>query len=136
MGMDVGGDKKGARADINMTPLIDIVLVLLIIFMVLMPAAMKHHTANVPQKAPDSAAAPPPSDNIIIEYNKDRQISVNAEPISWEALATNLADRLKSKAKKVVFFKIEDDANYGETVKLMDTARGAGAELLGIITPD
>jgi len=61
---------------------------------------------------------------------------VNAEPVAWDALATNLADRLKKKAKKVVFFKIEDDANYGETVKLMDTARGAGATTLGIVTPD
>jgi len=51
MGMDVGGGKKGAHADINMTPLIDIVLVLLIIFMVLVPSLMKHHTANVPKPA-------------------------------------------------------------------------------------
>lgn len=136
MGMNVGGDKKGASADINMTPLIDIVLVLLIIFMVMVPTMMKHHTANVPKKSDAPTQAQNTSSNIIIEYTKDRIISINSEPVAWEALATNLADRLKNKAQKVVFFKIEDDANYGETVKLMDTARGAGATTLGIVTPD
>ncbi len=135
MSMDVG-QKKGASADINMTPLIDIVLVLLIIFMVMVPTMMKHHTANVPKKSTEVTPAANTSSNIIIEYTKDRIISINSEPVAWEALATNLADRLKKKAQKVVFFKIEDDANYGETVKLMDTARGAGATTLGIVTPD
>ena len=135
MGMDVGG-KGGARADINVTPLIDVVLVLLIIFMVLVPALMKHHTANVPKKMPEDTPLPPQSDNIIIEYTANREISVNAEPVVWEALADKLADRLKKKSKKVVFFKIEDEANFGETVKLMDTARGAGATTLGIVTKD
>ena len=120
---------------INLTPLIDVVLVLLIIFMVLVPALMKHHTANVPKKVPDQQQQQV-SDNIIIEYTADRQISVNAEPVVWEALADKLADRLKKKSKKVVFFKIDDEANYGETVKLMDTARGAGATVLGIVTKD
>lgn len=137
MGMDVGGGKGGAKSDINVTPLIDVVLVLLIIFMVLTPSLLKHHDANVPKKMPDDV--PPPPDmpnNIVIEYNADRQITVNAEPVAWEALADKLSDRLKKASKKVVFFKIEDDANYGEAVKLMDTARGAGAETLGIVTKD
>jgi biopolymer transport protein TolR len=136
MAMNVGGGKGGAKADINVTPLIDVVLVLLIIFMVLVPAMMKHHTANVPKKMPDDVPAPPPSNNIVIEYTADRQISVNAEPVAWEALADKLSDKLKNRGKKLVFFKIEDAANYGEAVKLFDTARGAGAEILGIITPD
>lgn len=136
MGMNVGGSKGGAKADINVTPLIDVVLVLLIIFMVLVPALMKHHTANVPKKMDDNQPPPPASNNIIIEYTADRQISVNAEPVVWEALADKLAERLKKQSKKLVFFKIEDGANYGEAVKLFDTARGAGAETLGIVTPD
>jgi biopolymer transport protein TolR len=136
MGMDVGGSKKGARADINVTPLIDIVLVLLIIFMVLTPSMLKHMTANVPKKnndptPPDPAAAP-----IVLEYTKNREISINTESVAFEALASKVAERLKFDKQKVVFFKIEDDAAYGEVVKLMDTVRGAGAKTLGIVTKD
>ena len=137
MGMDVGGSKKGAKADINMTPMIDIVLVLLIIFMVMMPSMMKHHTATVPSKAETNEPPPPPgSEQIVVEYSADRKVSINAEGVDIEALSGKLSDRLKNKAKKLVFFKIEDEANFGEAVKIMDIARGAGAEVLGIITPD
>jgi biopolymer transport protein ExbD len=135
--MDVGGSKKGARSDINVTPLIDVVLVLLIIFMVLTPSMLKHMTANVPRKAPDDAPPPDPSSQpIVLEYTAKQEITVNTEPVAWEALADKIAERLKFDRQKVVFFKVEDDAIYGEVVKLMDTVRGAGAKTLGIITKD
>jgi biopolymer transport protein ExbD len=135
--MDVGGPKKGARADINMTPLIDVVLVLLIIFMVLTPSMLKHMTANVPRKLPDDAPPPDPTHTpIVVEYTKDQKITVNTEPVAWEGLADKIAERLKLDRQKVVFFKIEDDALYGESVKLMDLVRGAGAKTLGIMTTD
>ena len=82
MAMDVGGSKGGPKGDINVTPLIDVVLVLLIIFMVLVPTMLKHHTANVPKKPPPDAPPPTASNNIVIEYTAERQISVNAEPVS------------------------------------------------------
>jgi len=138
MGMDVG-KKGGANADINVTPLIDVVLVLLIIFMVLVPSLLKHHTANVPKKQEDLSTPPPAQvNNIVLEYSADRKISVNGEPVAWEALADKLQERLKKKSpsKRIVFFKVEDDAPYGEAVKLFDTARGAGATTLGVVTPD
>jgi biopolymer transport protein ExbD len=134
--MDVGGGKKGARSEINVTPLIDIVLVLLIIFMVMTPSMLKELTTNVPKKAPDNTPPPPADNTIVIEYTKSREISINQEPIAWEALADKLSDHLKHSSDKVVFFKIEDDALYGEVVKLMDTAKGAGAKTLGIVTKD
>lgn len=136
MGMDVGGSKGGAKSEINVTPLIDIVLVLLIIFMVLTPSMLKELTANVPQKAPDNQPPPPPGSTILLEYTANREIMINQEPVAWEALADKVADHLKAAKDKVVFFKIEDDANYGEVVKLMDTARGAGAKTLGIVTKE
>jgi biopolymer transport protein TolR len=136
MGMDVGGSKKGARADINVTPLIDIVLVLLIIFMVITPSMLKHMTANVPKKNNDPNPPDPATAPIVLEYTKNREITVNTESVSFEALANKIAERLKFDKGKVVFFKIEDDAMYGEVVKLMDTVRGAGAKTLGIVTKD
>ncbi len=137
MGMDVGGSKGGAKSDINITPLIDVVLVLLIIFMVLTPSMLKHMTANVPRK-PDINTPPPPpgSDPIVVEYRASGDLLLNQDPVAPEALADKVAERLKHDRQKVVFFKVEDDASYGSTVKFMDIVRGAGAKTLGIVTKD
>ena len=131
--MDVGSSSKGPKADINVTPLVDIVLVLLIIFMVLTPSMLKHLTATVPRKA-DEVAAPSTDTAIVVEYTADRELSVNTEPVAPEALADKLAERLRPLRQKVVFFKADDEAPYGEVVRLMDVARGAGAETLAVIT--
>jgi len=133
MAMDVG-NKKGPRGDINVTPLIDVVLVLLIIFMVLTPSMLKHLTATVPKKADETAAAPPTESPIVVEYTAKRELTVNGEPVRAETLPQNLSDRLRDDRQKVVFFKAEDEAPYGEVVRLMDIARGSGAKSLAVVT--
>jgi biopolymer transport protein ExbD len=135
MAMDVGGKKAGPKSDINVTPLIDVVLVLLIIFMVLTPSMLKNIPMMVPDKADDqSAPAMPPDSSIMVEYTAKRELTVNSEAVAIEALATNLQDRLKARRQKVIFFKAEDKAPYGEVVRLLDIARGSGAETLAIVT--
>jgi biopolymer transport protein ExbD len=133
--MDVGGSKKGAKGDINITPLIDVVLVLLIIFMVLTPTMLKHMTANVPRKdesqTQDVASAP-----IVLEVSAKSELSLNMEPVAAEALGDKVGERLKHDRQKVVFFKVDDDAPYGDVVKFMDIVKGAGAKTLGVITKD
>jgi biopolymer transport protein TolR len=132
MAMDVG-NKKGPKGDINVTPLIDVVLVLLIIFMVLTPSMLKHLTAAVPKKSEE--VAPQVSETVIvIEYTANRELSVNTEPVAPEALAEKLAERLRSARQKAVFFKADDEAPYGEVIHLMDIARGAGAQTLAVVT--
>ena len=133
MGMNVG-NKKGPRGEINVTPLIDVVLVLLIIFMVLTPSTLKHLTATVPRKADDSTPQPPGESPIMIEYTAKRELSLNGEAIAPEELSVKLAERVRGDSQKVVFFKAEDDAPYGEVIHLMDLARGAGARTLAVIT--
>ena len=128
------GNKKGLRADINVTPLVDVVLVLLIIFMVLTPSMLKHLTANVPKKADEPAAAVPSDNSIVVAYTAARELTVNNEPVAPEALAEKLSERLRGARQKVVFFKAEDDAPYGEVVHLMDIARGVGAQTLAVVT--
>lgn len=128
------GNKKGLRAEINVTPLVDVVLVLLIIFMVLTPSMLKHLTANVPQKADEPAAAVPTNNSIVVAYTAARELTVNNEPIAPEALADKLIERLRGARQKVVFFKAEDEAPYGDVVHLMDIARGAGAQTLAVVT--
>ena len=127
-------NKKGLRADINVTPLVDVVLVLLIIFMVLTPSMLKHLTANVPKKADEPAAAVPSDTSIVVAYSAAREVTVNNEPVAPEALADKLSERLRGARQKVVFFKAEDDAPYGEVVHLMDIARGVGAQTLAVVT--
>ena len=131
MAMDVG-KKTGPKSDINVTPLIDVVLVLLIIFMVLTPSMLKHITATVPKKAEEATALP--SDTaILVEYTANRELTLNTEPISTQALASKLSERLRSARQKVVFFKADDEAPYGEVIRLMDIARGAGAQNLAVV---
>lgn len=133
MAMDIG-KKKGPRNEINVTPLIDVVLVLLIIFMVLTPSMLKHLTAAVP-KTEDDATSPPSAElPIIVEYAANRQLALNGEPVALEMLGKRLAERLRVDRRKVVFFKADDDAPYGEVIRLMDLARGSGAETLAIVT--
>ena len=133
--MDVGTSKRGGpTAAINVTPLVDIVLVLLIIFMVLTPSTLKHLTATVPQEADEDAPSPPVGSSLMIEYSARRELTLNGESIAMSALASKLAERLSAMRKKVVFVQANDDAPYREVVHLMDIARGAGADSLAVVT--
>lgn len=136
MAMDVGGARKGVRADINVTPLIDVVLVLLIIFMVLVPSMLKELTANIPRKDETNTPPDPSASPVVVELTAKGELSLNQEPVAPEALGEKVAVKIKYKSQKVVFFKIEDDAPYGDAIRIMDIVRGAGATTLGIVTKD
>ena len=129
-----GGARRGPQGEINVTPLIDIVLVLLIIFMVMTPVMLKQLVAKVPQAQTEAMPQPPGENPIIVELDAQDALTLNGDVVAPEALATRVADRLQSDRQKVVFFKIADDANYGRAVRIMDTCKGAGARTLGIVT--
>ena len=133
--MDVGGARKGIRGEINVTPLIDVVLVLLIIFMVLTPSMLKHLDPTIPKKA-DENVVPSAETTIIVEYTAKQELTICGEPVRPEQLAERVAERLQHDRQKVVFFKIDDDASYGRAVRVMDVCKGAGAKTLGIVTKD
>lgn len=130
------GAGKGPSSEINVTPLIDIVLVLLIIFMVMTPVMLKEIAAAVPRKATEQTPAPPGNPPIVVQLSASGALSVSGEPIAAEALGARVADRLSHDRKKVVFFDIDDAASYGQAVKLMDICKGVGAKTLGIVTRD
>jgi biopolymer transport protein ExbD len=136
MAFSVGGAKGRPSGDINVTPLIDIVLVLLIIFMVMTPVMLKELVAKVPQKNTELVPQPPGDNPIIVELDASDRLSLNGEALAPEALAGQVGERLRHDRQKVVFFKIDDDANYGRAVRVMDICKGAGAATLGIITKD
>ena len=136
MAFAVGGGKRGPQADINVTPLIDVVLVLLIIFMVMTPVMLKELPAKVPQKQAETMPQPPGENPIVVEVDARDAVLLNGEPVAPEALGPAVAERLRHDRQKVVFFRIDDDANYGRAVRVMDVCRGAGAKTLGIVTMD
>jgi biopolymer transport protein TolR len=136
MAFSVGNGRRGPQGEINVTPLIDIVLVLLIIFMVMTPVMLKEIVAKVPQKQTENVPQPPGDNPIVVELDKHDTLTLNGEGVPPEALAERVAERLQHDRQKVVFFKIDDDASYGRAVRIMDICKGAGAKTLGIVTKD
>lgn len=136
MGMAVGGP-SGARADINMTPLIDVLLVLMIIFMVITPLTPKGLEALVPQPPPPNAPPPPPNQDrtVVIIINKDKSIQLNTENISEERLGPRLEEVFKTRAERVVFVKGDPDLEFRDVAKAIDIAKGAGIDKVGLMTP-
>ncbi len=137
MGFGGGGGKNKVHASINITPLVDVVLVLLIIFMVLTPILLKQLEIAVPQKA-DVETSPPPvtSEQVVIRVDADGSLAINGAGVSRDLLADHVRTIFASRraGEKVMFFDVDDRANYGEVVGVMDTCRGAGVKVLGIMT--
>ncbi|MCC6555823.1 MAG: biopolymer transporter ExbD [Polyangiaceae bacterium] len=125
------------NSEINVTPLVDVVLVLLIIFMVVTPLLEKDIGVRVPQteEAPDPDAIPP--DQLVVRVNAAGELTVNWEKVAQPDLAEYLRTRLDKRRKpedKIVFISADDGANYGSVVAVLDSAKAAGATVLGMAT--
>ena len=140
MGMDIGGggSKPGrATPQMNVTPLVDVVLVLLIIFMVITPLLAKQFWLSLPDK-PDKAEPPPPEDSksvqIVVFVNAAGEIEVNHEVIPKGEFEGRLQRMLAGTGQRNVFFDAADDAEFGRAVEVMDLARGGGAASIAVLT--
>ena len=133
--MQVSGGSGGAMSDINVTPMIDVILVLLIIFMVITPVVQMGYLVRVPPKAPPlpSGAAP---EQLIMRYTEDGTIFINKEEVTRAEFPTRLQGILKGNTGKMVFFAGDPEASYQETVEFLDLARSAGALNIGLIVEE
>jgi|SRR4029453_1502070 biopolymer transport protein ExbD len=140
MGMSLGAS-GGQNADINVTPLIDVLLVLLIIFMVITPLTPKGLEALVPQPPPPNQKQPPPqADRTIVVQLIDRGpgstpgLKINQEDATWEDLQGRLTDIFKTRAEKVMFVKGDNNVPFADVATVIDVAHAAGVDKVGLIT--
>ncbi len=135
MGIHIGGS-KGAMADMNVVPLIDILLVLIIIFMVNTPLTPKGLEALVPQPSPNQQQPSPEilSKTVVVQVSSGGKLKINQEEHTWETLGPRLETIFKERAEKVAFVKGDDSVLFMDVAHAIDIMRGAGIDKVGLIT--
>jgi biopolymer transport protein TolR len=133
--MQVGGSGS-MRSEINVTPLVDVVLVLLIIFMVLTPVIQMGYLVKVPPKAPSNLPPSAVQDQIVLRLIAGPRVLINKEEMTMDAFPNRIREILKGNSSKMVFFAGARDIDYDSAMKFLDLARASGAKNIGIIVED
>jgi len=133
MSMDLGGAKGGVKSDINVTPLVDVMLVLLIIMMLIAPMLQQGVSLRLPTAA-NTVDKPESQDQTVISIARDKELYLNAKPVREADLAQKLTDILENKTEKIVLIKADEEVEYGAVMAVMDQLRQAAIEDVGLIT--
>lgn len=137
MSVDQGGGKKGrSRPEMNVTPLVDVVLVLLIIFMVLTPLLAKQFWIHLPEQRDEEQQPPPASDDgpLVVSVTSNGTIRINSDEVADAQFPDKLRRVLAARRTRTVFFDANDEADFGRAVEVLDMTRGGGATTIAVAT--
>jgi len=133
MAMQAGGSNRGAITELNVVPLIDILLVLLVIFMII-PTHQKGLDAMVPQTATAPEKQPDPAEVIVVQIRSNGDLRINQEPVSWTQLSGRLETIFKERATKVAFIRGDAPVEFQLVARVVDVMHGSGISV-GLLTP-
>ena len=132
MAMSTASGGTSLTNDINVTPMIDVLLVLLIIFMMVIPMSRKAIDLQLPDPTPDDSQQGPPPSQIVLEVLPGNVFKINTEPVAPNRLAARLKEIYDPRPEKIIFVKGDEKVKYSEVIHAMDVARGAGVKVIGV----
>jgi biopolymer transport protein ExbD len=133
MAMDIGGSSGGLKADINVTPLVDVMLVLLIIMMLVAPMLQKCVDVKLPTAA-NTVDKPETQGQTVVAIAADRRVFLNTVQVRPDDLTQRVSEIFENKTEKIIIIKADEDVEYGAVMSTMDALRAAGVEDMGLIT--